>query len=295
MTEYEFLLKDRIQKIQSLNEQYDFEKNAYISYSGGKDSTVLSELVDMAIPNNRIPRLFLNTGLEYKKLLQFVREKAEADSRIIILTNTKNIREVLESKGYPFKSKQHARIVDVYQRNGFTKTSLNYIGRGTKESFLCPKKLEYQFSEDFKLKLSDKCCFEFKKIPAHKWGEENGRHITLTGIRQEEGGQRTSIKGCVTHPKKNEIKIHPLLVLSESWIDEFIKQNNIKLCELYYPPYNFNRTGCIGCPFQREIRKTLETLERLLPTERKRAELIFHPVYEEYRRINYRLRGTKDE
>ena len=40
MTENEFLLADRIQKIKSINELYDLEHKAYISFSGGKDSTV---------------------------------------------------------------------------------------------------------------------------------------------------------------------------------------------------------------------------------------------------------------
>lgn len=68
MTENEFLLQDRIAKIKSINETYNLENNAYISLSGGKDSTILSHLVDMAIPKNKIPRLFLNTGIEYKDI-----------------------------------------------------------------------------------------------------------------------------------------------------------------------------------------------------------------------------------
>ena len=54
MTENEFLLADRIQKIKSMNELYDLENNAYISFSGGKDSTVLHYLIDEALPNNKI-------------------------------------------------------------------------------------------------------------------------------------------------------------------------------------------------------------------------------------------------
>ena len=65
MTENEFLLSDRITKIKSMNDMYDLEHNAYISFSGGKDSTVLHYLLDEALPNNKIPRLFLNTGIEY--------------------------------------------------------------------------------------------------------------------------------------------------------------------------------------------------------------------------------------
>lgn len=77
MTENEFLLSDRIQKIKSMNELYDLENNAYISFSGGKDSTVLSHLIDVALPNNKIPRVYLNTGIEYKSVVSFVERERE--------------------------------------------------------------------------------------------------------------------------------------------------------------------------------------------------------------------------
>lgn len=55
MTEFEFLLLDRITKIKSINDLYNLEDNAYISFSGGKDSVVMSYLIDLSIPNNSIP------------------------------------------------------------------------------------------------------------------------------------------------------------------------------------------------------------------------------------------------
>lgn len=77
MTENEFLLADRIQKIKSINELYDLENNAYISFSGGKDSTVLHYLIDEALPNNKIPRVYLNTGIEYKSIVSYVERERE--------------------------------------------------------------------------------------------------------------------------------------------------------------------------------------------------------------------------
>ena len=83
MTENEFLLADRIQKIKSMNELYNLEENAYISYSGGKDSTVLSHLIDEALPDNKIPRVYLNTGIEYLMIVSFVeRERETVASRL---------------------------------------------------------------------------------------------------------------------------------------------------------------------------------------------------------------------
>ena len=55
----ELILFDRLEVIKSTNQKYDLENNAYISFSGGKDSTILHYLIDMALPNNRIPIVFI--------------------------------------------------------------------------------------------------------------------------------------------------------------------------------------------------------------------------------------------
>ena len=90
-------------------------------------------------------------------------------------------------------------------------------------------------------------------------------------------------------------KFHPLLVVSDDWINEFIEVYKIKLCELYYPPYNFKRTGCCGCPYNVDLQKQLDTLSYFIPSERKKAERLWKPVYEEYRRLGYRLKKKKEE
>ena len=73
----EFLLQDRLQKIRQIINKYG-EENFYQSFSGGKDSTVLSALIDMALPDNTIPRVYANTGIEYRLILDFVEREREA-------------------------------------------------------------------------------------------------------------------------------------------------------------------------------------------------------------------------
>ena len=115
--DHELLEFDRVAKIQAINEQYDLENNAYISFSGGKDSMVLHTLIDLALPNNKIPRVYFNTGIEYKFMREFVKELAKKDSRIVIYNSGVNIKQMLETYGYPFKSKQHAHNWEVYNNN----------------------------------------------------------------------------------------------------------------------------------------------------------------------------------
>ena len=292
MTENEFLLSDRITKIKSMNEMYDLENKSYISFSGGKDSTVLHYLIDEALPGNNIPRVYLNTGIEYLKVVQFVKNLSENDKRIIIVNSCQNIKQMLKENGYPFKSKEHSLYVSVYQNSGNTKSVTKYLNR-TDSRFACPNNLRYQFTDELKLKIRNKCCYKLKKDVADKWKKDNDKEITITGMRKGEGGLRAGIKGCAIFSEDKLTKFHPLLPLENDFMEWYIGERAIKLCELYYPPYNFKRTGCLCCPYSIDLQEQLDILSMFLPNERKRAEMIWKLVYDEYRRIGYRLRKTK--
>ena len=155
-----------------------------------------------------------------------------------------------------------------------------------------PKCLRYQFTPEYKengIKLSDKCCYKLKKEVAHRWEKENDRFIAITGIRASEGGMR-ALNGCTIFEGNSLKKFHPLKVCSDEWESWFIKKYKIQLCKLYYPPYNFDRTGCKGCPFALRLQEELDVMKELLPNEYKQCEILWKPVYDEYRRLGYRLK-----
>lgn len=286
MTENEFILEDRLGVIRDTITKYG-EDNFYLSFSGGKDSTVVHHLLDMAVPGNKIPRVFCDTGIEYNAIRDFV--KGINDDRIIIIRPNKNIREMLQSKGYPFKSKEHSLKLHEWQVGNRNTESIKRYLRTDDPRFSCPKRLRYQFTDEFKLKVSHFCCIELKKKPFKKWSKENNRPITITGMMKEEGGQRTSLD-CIRFSNGKIAKFHPLAIVTHDWESWFIKEYNIRLCELYYPPFNFIRTGCKGCPFSLDLANQLKTMSECgLEREREQCENIWSPVYAEYRRIGYRL------
>ena len=149
--DFELTLFDRIEVIKTINKKYDLENNAYISFSGGKDSTILHYLIDMALPNNRIPRVFINTGIEYNYIVDFVKELAAKDDRFIILQPSQAIKPMLEKYGYPFKSKQHSHNLAIYWRNKDKKeynlSLKRYLGINESNTlFRCAKQLQNQFT-----------------------------------------------------------------------------------------------------------------------------------------------------
>lgn len=295
---HKMLLEDRKQKIVQIINKYG-ENNFYMSFSGGKDSTVLSALLDMALPSNTIPRVYANTGIELNMIRSFVFEKAKTDDRIKIIKPTVPIKTMLETEGYPFKSKSHSVWVERYNRKGKTIGVLQYLGEridkkpwGPENS--CPKKLKYQFTDQNNLKISDKCCMRMKEEPLIKWYKENNKSYVITGITHDEGGRRKHAS-CLQFDQQKLKKFHPLIPVTKEWEDWFISEYNINICDIYKEPYNFSRTGCKGCPFALHLQQELDTLEKFFPGERKQCELIWGPVYKEYRRLGYRLKNTDVE
>ena len=302
MTENEFLLADRIAKIQSTIEKYG-EENFYISFSGGKDSTVLSALIDMALPGNKIPRVYANTGIEYKLILEFVKKKQQEEHpwELVILKPSVPIKPMLEKDGYPFKSKMHSQFVKKYQKKGLEYKSVRaYINleptiSGKPIFRACPKILRYQFSDENKLKISDMCCFRMKEEPLTKWKNENKKIYAINGIMREEGGRRTR-SNCMSFTSGGKLNFfQPLAPITKDWEEWFIDTYNVDISDIYKPPYNFSRTGCKGCPFALGLQEELDTLEKFFPGERKQCEIIWKPVYDEYRRLGYRLKPLSEE
>ena len=295
--DYELTLFDRKNVIKDTINKYG-EENFYLSFSGGKDSTVLHYLLDMALPDNKIPRVFIDTGIEYNYIREFVLELAKKDQRIIILKPTQPIKPTLEKYGYPFKSKGHSLRVCQFNKglnSNYIKKYINgYDHKGKKSTFVCPKILLYQFNQKGEYNYSNLCCQKLKKEPVHKWEKENGKFIAITGMRAEEGGNRKRL-GCIITDAKGKVKrFHPLIKVDDEWENKFIEELELVrgghiLCKLYYSPFNFKRTGCAGCPFSLDLAEQLEVMALYLPQERAKCEIIWKPVYQEYRRIGYRL------
>ena len=129
-----------------------------------------------------------------------------------------------------------------------------------------------------------------KEKPLTKWSKENNSPYGITGIMRDEKGRRSK-SSCLAFKSNGELNFfQPLVPITKEWEGWFIDKYDIKICDIYKEPYNFLRTGCKGCPFALHLQNELDTLEKYFPNERKQCEAIWKPVYDEYRRLGYRLK-----
>ena len=82
-----------------------YDGNVCVSFSGGKDSTVLLHIARQLYPD--IPAVFSNTGLEYPEIQRFVKSFDNVD----IVTPSMNFGQVITTYGYPIIGKEVAEAI----------------------------------------------------------------------------------------------------------------------------------------------------------------------------------------
>lgn len=104
------------QRIRGWINEYGID-GVYVSFSGGKDSTVLLDIVRKDYPN--VKAVFFDTGLEYPEIREFVKGYGNVDW----IKPKVNFRQVIEKYGYPFISKDVSDVV--YGARKFLKNLLD--------------------------------------------------------------------------------------------------------------------------------------------------------------------------
>ena len=97
--------------IARITEWYNhFNGNVYVSISGGKDSTVLWDIVHKLFPD--VPAVFSNTGLEYPEIQQFAKGICSD-----VVSPKMSFTEVIKTYGYPLISKEVSEAIYYARRN----------------------------------------------------------------------------------------------------------------------------------------------------------------------------------
>ncbi len=232
----------------------------YVAFSGGKDSTVLLNLVRELYP--AVPAVFADTGLEYPEIRDFVKQF----DNIKTIRPGMSFRKVLREYGYPVVSKEQAYYIYQYRTTKSEKLRIyRWLGDG-KGRFKISEK--WKFLVDAPFKISNKCCDIMKKNPFREYEQKTSRK-PLLGVMASDGKQRQGQwlrNGCnafdLNRPRSN-----PLSFWLEEDIWEYLHRFNVPYSKIY--DMGYARTGCMFCMFGVHLEQRPNRFERMKKTHPK--------------------------
>ncbi len=207
---------------QRIREYYNhFGGKVYVSFSGGKDSTVLLDIVRQEYPD--VPAVYVDTGLEFPEIKQFVNQT----ENVIKLRPEMNFTQVIKEYGFPVISKEIAYNIE-YARKGSQWAIDRLNGVQEDDSKWKRNNSKYKYLVDAPFLISARCCDIMKKRPVKKFEKESGLH-PIVGTMADEGGQRKSAylrNGCNSFSGTRPMST-PLGFWKEEDIWEYIHKFNL--------------------------------------------------------------------
>lgn len=198
----------------------------YVSFSGGKDSTVLLHIVRELYPD--IEAVFVDTGLEYPEIRKFVK----GFENVTWLRPKMRFDEVIKKYGYPFISKEVAKMVFETRKNGNCRDA---------QKFDINSKYNKKYKNRFSLAryiqmltvnfiISHNCCKIMKKDPMH-----NIKKKPILALMASEGALREQLwlkSGCNAFNNKKQ-QSQPMSFWLNEDVLQYIKLNNLEICSVY--------------------------------------------------------------
>lgn len=237
------------------------EDNIYISFSGGKDSTVLLHICRQLYPS--LAGLYSDTGLEFPEIREFV----ETFENITIVTPKMHHREMLQKCGYPVISKEQAEWI--YRiRGGTNSTAIRkaFYGinpDGTPTRFKLSEQWKYLLNAPFNIGAG--CCKEMKLKPIAEYVKKTGRKaiVGTTAAESSLRMQKWLESGFFSLDAKKP-QCTPLSIWTDDDIWEYIHTRNLPYCKIY--DMGYDRTGCVFCMFGVHLEKEPNRFQKLQRT-----------------------------
>lgn len=278
-----------------IREWYDYwDGQVYVSFSGGKDSTVLLHIAREVYPD--IEAVFVNTGLEYPEIQSFVK----TFDNVTILRPKMRFDEVIKKYGYPVISKSVSNCVrgaKLGQQSRINLLNGKDVDGSDRKSKFSKSKYKPLLSVDFE--ISEMCCDVMKKKPSYDFQKRTEKKPILATMAEESMLREKNWykSGCNAFNNKHP-QSAPMSFWTEQDVLQYIKENNLPIASVYgdvvykddsdqmrIEDYGIegcgteklcttgcDRTGCIFCAFGAHLEKGESRFERLKRTHPKQYD-----------------------
>lgn len=265
----------------------------YISFSGGKDSTVLLQLVREIYPE--VPAIFIDTGLEYPEIRAFVKTIPNVEW----IKPEMSFKQVIQVYGYPLISKEAALNIH-YARKAKERGDMKMYNRyvygertnrqtGEKYKFMSLSKLSQKLLNS-DIPVHNKCCTIMKKNPARNYEKKTGRKCFVATMACESKLRKLAwLKNGCNAFGGDKPKSQPLAFWTEQDILKFLKDYKIPYASIYgeiveadgvYQTTGVDRTGCMFCGFGCHLEKEPNRFQKLKESHYKIWQYIMKPMDE---------------
>lgn len=235
------------------------EDGVYLSFSAGKDSTVLGHIIRKVCGYKNIPFVFADVPTQYPELKQFAMtfdnivilkpkfSDAPSNTGLILEEHLKAIRggtikSIIESEKLAnllnsrLKSKAGGSNRRLAIMIGMLTTDKeNPIKENpTREEKSSFSQEKYKFMLESPFDISNKCCTVMKKKPLHEYHRKTGRN-PITATMASESKLRTQKwlqNGCNGFNLKIPTS-NPMSFWTEQDVLLYIKINNLPICSVY--------------------------------------------------------------
>lgn len=235
----------------------ELDGQVHVSTSGGKDSTVLLDLVRSMYPDTKAVHVAVP---RYPETAEFVK----TIDNCITLVPTKTPKEVIGRWGYPVVSKGVSVAISRYR--GGDEDAKRYRMYGIKKDGtrgklgVIPKK--WRFLIDAPFKISDQCCNIIKKNPLVKYEKKMGTHpyMGILAVESHRRMRKYRETGCNTF-KEGKEKSMPLSFWTTKDIWKYIGKHDLPYSPIY--DKGETRTGCLFCLFGCHMEREPNRFQRL--------------------------------
>ena len=245
-----------------------YNGNVHVSFSGGKDSTVLLHIARRIFPN--IKAIFSDTGLEYPEIRSFVK----SIDNVIWIRPRKQFSQVIKEYGYPIISKEVAGKIHCFRKTNSLRVKRRILYGNEKGHGKIPEK--WKFLIDSPFKISDKCCYWLKLSPLAYLERLYGSR-PIVGTMADESSRRHMNYlrfGCNNFSRNGASTPMSFWLQDDVW--EYIIENNLPHSKIYNMGYE--RTGCMFCMFGIHADGEKNRFQRMKETHPKQYEYCIYKL-----------------